>query len=372
MKIDKLLRMPIHQMLLLLIGFMTSMTTLIGIMDAVLSRSYGSKEFVMTSLIITIIAWGFFNFQKSLANNKYSKLLAVLFLYLIMIAISIYNPLLFRQMWVILIFFPVMSSLLTSLREYGYCSSFFLLYFIVYTAFGPSDLGSEAVAVILTASLRVLLAFGSVLLGGSIIIARQQQRKGHEERALQQQKQQIINMLQCFIPVGERKTQTSRKEISEMSMLLKALWTEYGEGQSCEWEIDLLSLLHFVSRVKLPDYMFEKEGKLSEFEFEVVQEHCYMAKELCGGVPGLQEVQSVFLYHHEKINGTGYPCRLKEDEIPKLSQMLGLVEVFLAMTTPRSYRQAMSEREAYEEIRKLAGTSFREDIVEAFGRVIVA
>ncbi|MBP1964806.1 HD-GYP domain-containing protein [Paenibacillus aceris] len=72
-----------------------------------------------------------------------------------------------------------------------------------------------------------------------------------------------------------------------------------------EWEIDLLSLLHFVSRIKLPDYMFEKEGKLSEFEF--VQEHCYMAKELCEGIPDFQEVEKSFLYHHEKVDGTGYP-----------------------------------------------------------------
>ncbi|MDQ0902700.1 HD domain-containing phosphohydrolase [Paenibacillus sp. V4I7] len=49
-----------------------------------------------------------------------------------------------------------------------------------------------------------------------------------------------------------------------------------------------------------PDYMFEKEGKLTEFEFEVVQEHCFMAKELCEGIPDFQEVEKAFLYHHEK------------------------------------------------------------------------
>ena len=57
-----------------------------------------------------------------------------------------------------------------------------------------------------------------------------------------------------------------------------------------------MSLLHFVSRVKLPDYMFEKEGKLSEFEYEVVQEHCYMAKELCEGIPDFGEVEKALIF----------------------------------------------------------------------------
>nr|WP_286672622.1 HD domain-containing phosphohydrolase [Cohnella hashimotonis] len=116
--------------------------------------------------------------------------------------------------------------------------------------------------------------------------------------------------------------------------------------------------------------MFEKEGKLTGFELEVVKEHCFMAKELCEGVPGFAEIQNAFLYHHERVDGTGYPYRLKADRIPMLSQMLGLAEVYLAMTTERSYRRAMSRTEAYEEIRKLSGTAFRPDLVEALGRTL--
>lgn len=78
-----------------------------------------------------------------------------------------------------------------------------------------------------------------------------------------------------------------------------------------------------------------------------------MAKELCEGIP-----DSAFLYHHEKVDGTGYPYRLAGDQIPFLSQMLGLVKVFLAMTMPLSYRKATSPREAYAEIQKLVGHAF--------------
>ncbi|CAM4491307.1 hypothetical protein FHS16_005414 [Paenibacillus endophyticus] len=372
MKYNKLLSLPIHHMILILIGCMTTMIALLAIVDAAFNRSNMSLAFVMAAMTIAVLAWGMFDYQKNLfGDSKYIKLIVVLFLYLIMLALSLYYPMLFRQIWVIVFFIPVMCSLLTTYREYAYSCIFFFAYFVVYTVAGTTGMGGEADATVLSAFMRILLALGSVLLGGIVVIARHQQAKQLEVRALQQQKQQIIHMLQCFVPVGERKTQTSRKEISEMSLLLKGLWKEYGGTQTKDWEIELLSLLHFVSRVKLPDYMFEKEGKLSEFELEVVQEHCYMAKELCEGIPGFLEVQNVFLYHHEKVDGTGYPYCLKEDQIPLLSQMLGVVEVFLAMTTPRSYRQAMSKREAYEEIRKLAGTSFRADIIQAFGKVIV-
>lgn len=363
--------MPVQQMLTALIGSIAFGLALIGLLDRSLGGDYGTLQQLSVSLAAAISAWGIFGVQRQLpANGRTGRLVSVWYVFLLTVFVSLYAPALNGRLVEVLLLYPVVISMIVPLRDYLVAAGAYILYCALFILFVPAYASMNAVASATSALVQLLLVVGSALLGGVILIAMHQQQKKNEERSFHRQRQQVLNTLQCFIPVGERKTQTSRKEINDMSGLMKSLWKAYGGDLSKEWEIELLSLLHFVSRVKLPDYMFEKEGKLSEFELEVVQKHCYMAKELCAGVPGFQELEQVFLYHHEKVDGTGYPFRLRGDQIPALSQMLGIVEVFIAITTPRSYRQVMSKQAAYEEIRKMAGSFYRPDIVEAFGKVI--
>ncbi|KRF04452.1 hypothetical protein ASG89_21635 [Paenibacillus sp. Soil766] len=362
---------PIHQLCMFIIGSMATLCTLSGLCYWLISRNAESHLYMLTSATVSLFGWAMFGLQHLMPkHSRYSKMIAPALIFLVIVMITLYNPLTLQQMWVALIFFPIMLSLLVEFRIYMYGSLLFLLYFISFQILGPSVTSNGDTSSIIMATTKGVYALGCIILGVIIQISLHQYKRNAEATAFQRQKQQVINMLQSFISVGERKTQTSRKEIGEMSALLKKLVHAYGGLRVQEWEIDLLSLMHFVSRVKLPDYMFEKEGKLTEFEFEVVQEHCYMARELCEGIPEFREVEKVFLYHHEKIDGTGYPFRLEGAQIPILSQMLGIVEMYLAMTTPRSYRQETSKKESYAEIQKLTHLSFRADIVEAFGKVI--
>ncbi|NQX63911.1 HD-GYP domain-containing protein [Paenibacillus qinlingensis] len=368
---QRLSRQPIHQLCMFIIGSMATLCTLSGLGYWLISRNTESHLYMMGSATAAVFGWAMYSLQHLMPeHNRYSKMIAPALIFLVIVITTLYNPLALQQMWVALIFFPVMLSLLVEFRIYMYGTLLFLVYFICFQILGPSFTSFGDTSSIIMATTKGVYALGCIILGVIIQIAMYQHKRDAEASAFQKQKQQVINMLQSFISVGERKTQTSRKEIGEMSKLLKKLVHAYGGLSVQEWEIDLLSLMHFVSRVKLPDYMFEKEGKLSEFEYEVVQEHCYMARELCEGIPDFHGVERVFLYHHEKIDGTGYPFRLEGAQIPILSQMLGIVEMYLAMTTPRSYRKETSKQESYAEIQKLTNLSFRSDIVEAFGKVI--
>lgn len=369
--VQRFSRHPIHQLCMFIIGSMATLCALSGLCYWLISRNAESQLYTISSATVSLFGWAMYGLQHIMPqHNRYSKLIAPLLIFLVIIMTTLYNPLTLQQMWVALIFFPLMLSLLVEVRIYLYGSLLFLVYFISFHIFGGGFTPYGDTSSIIMATTKGVYALGCIILGMIVQIFMYQYKRDADASAFQKQKQQVINMLQSFISVGERKTQTSRKEIGEMSSLLKKLVHVYGGLHVQEWEIDLLSLMHFVSRVKLPDYMFEKEGKLSEFEFEVVQEHCYMARELCEGIPDFKEVEKVFLYHHEKIDGTGYPFRLEGAQIPILSQMLGIVEMYLAMTTPRSYRQATSKQASYAEIQKLTNVSFRSDIVEAFGKVI--
>jgi HD-GYP domain-containing protein (c-di-GMP phosphodiesterase class II) len=72
------------------------------------------------------------------------------------------------------------------------------------------------------------------------------------------------------------------------------------------------------------------------------------------------------LYHHERLDGSGYPEGLREDEIPLLSKIIAVADAYEAMTANRPYQQKKTKEEAVKELKKYSGTHFDEDIVEVF------
>ncbi|MFD2615334.1 HD-GYP domain-containing protein [Paenibacillus gansuensis] len=371
MKTERNESLPVPHLVLALIALVSAGSAMACLIYWLGEDTRENWNLFMASLVVLVVTAGLYGLHWALSRNiKNSSRISAWIIFLMIASLSFYSPLPKEHVWMVVIMYPVLVSVLLNMKPYLRSCALFSVYFLAFNLYDASYgtlIAEEAVRQAVT---RVLFASGMMGLGSIIVYAFMQRASRQEAEFLAQQKQQVIHLLQCFIPVGERKTQTSRKEITEMSILLKELAQRHGGIAAEDWEIDLLSLLHFVSRVKLPDYMFEKEGKLSEFEFEVVQEHCYMAKELCEDIPDFHHVQTVFLHHHEKVDGTGYPYQLTGDQIPVLSQMLGLVEVFLAMITPRSYRQAISEEDAYREIEKLKGSSFRVDVVDTFGLLL--
>jgi HD-GYP domain-containing protein (c-di-GMP phosphodiesterase class II) len=90
-----------------------------------------------------------------------------------------------------------------------------------------------------------------------------------------------------------------------------------------------------------------------------------MGYNLLRGMPALNQVGKLILYHHERFDGKGYPCGLKGDTIPLNAQIISVAEAFDAMTVKHTYREAISAEEAMKELGKYAGTQFNPDAVKA-------
>jgi HD-GYP domain-containing protein (c-di-GMP phosphodiesterase class II) len=84
----------------------------------------------------------------------------------------------------------------------------------------------------------------------------------------------------------------------------------------------------------------------------------------------LKNYASAVLYHHEKINGSGYPSGIKGDEIPLFARILTVADAYDAMTTKRPYRKALSKEEAIEELRRCAGKDFDSKISDVMIEII--
>jgi putative two-component system response regulator len=138
---------------------------------------------------------------------------------------------------------------------------------------------------------------------------------------------------------------------------------------------DILALrrgayLHDVGKVALPDTVLSKPGPLTPDERVVMQQHTVVGDSLCGDLRLLRPVRPIVRHHHERLDGSGYPDHLAGDEVPMLAQIMGVVDVFDALTTDRVYRTKLSVDEACAELRREAALGWRDPhLVDQFVRL---
>jgi putative nucleotidyltransferase with HDIG domain len=123
--------------------------------------------------------------------------------------------------------------------------------------------------------------------------------------------------------------------------------------------------LHDVGKVRVPQEILNKPGKLTAEEFHTMQQHPVWGLELLAGIEFPWDIKPIIRSHHEKVDGSGYPDRLKGDEIPLSAQIICIADVYDALTTTRSYRRALTHAEALAEMARTRHW-WREDVYAAF------
>jgi len=125
--------------------------------------------------------------------------------------------------------------------------------------------------------------------------------------------------------------------------------------------------LHDVGKIGIPDAVLLKAGALTAEEYAQIQQHPVIGDRLCGQMRSLRQVRPIIRHHHERLDGSGYPDRLKGDAIPLVAQIMGIVDVYDAVTTSRPYKAAATPEQAYEELMGEVKCGWRRrDLVEAF------
>jgi len=125
--------------------------------------------------------------------------------------------------------------------------------------------------------------------------------------------------------------------------------------------------LHDVGKVGVPDAVLLKPGPLTADEFEVMKKHPVIGDQLCAPLQSLRRVRPIVRGHHERLDGSGYPDGLRGDEVPVLAQIVGIVDVFDALTSSRPYRTALTAEAAGQYLLgEAAKGRFARNSVEAF------
>lgn len=128
----------------------------------------------------------------------------------------------------------------------------------------------------------------------------------------------------------------------------------------------MAGLLHDVGKIGVPEHVLQKEGKLTDEEFDLIKRHPEIGARILGDVKQIEDIIPGVLHHHERWDGRGYPYGLSGKDIPLMGRMLCLADSFDAMTSNRTYRKALPLEVAIAEIQRAAGTQFDPELAEVF------
>jgi putative nucleotidyltransferase with HDIG domain len=126
------------------------------------------------------------------------------------------------------------------------------------------------------------------------------------------------------------------------------------------------ALLHDIGKLGVPDAILRKPGPLTESEWVTVRQHPVFAYEMLRPIAHLQPVAEMPYCHHEKWDGSGYPRKLKGDEIPLSARIVAVADVWDELTSNRPYRRALPPEQVRAHIRAQAGHHFDPAVVDAF------
>ncbi|MCS7264825.1 MAG: HD domain-containing protein [Armatimonadetes bacterium] len=132
-------------------------------------------------------------------------------------------------------------------------------------------------------------------------------------------------------------------------------------------KVEISGLLHDIGKIGVPDSTLNKPDKLTDEEWQIMKQHPVIGYEMLKDIWQFRgDILDGVLYHHERVDGKGYPFGLKGDEIPFMGRLLAVADGFDAMTSDRPYRPGMPKERALQILMEGAGTQWDKDLVKIF------
>jgi putative nucleotidyltransferase with HDIG domain len=198
------------------------------------------------------------------------------------------------------------------------------------------------------------------------LIDEQKARLGKYAGELEDAYVSTLRVLAAAIDARDPYTMNHSARVASLSV---NLGQAIGLGKKELEELEIACLFHDVGKIKTPDYVLLKEGRLDAEESREMRRHTEEGADIIGRGPSLKKYIPVVRHHHEWFNGKGYPDGLKGDQIPLFASIVSIADSFDAMTSTRPYRKARSEEAALKELIDCSGTQFNPRLVEVFMKV---
>lgn len=174
---------------------------------------------------------------------------------------------------------------------------------------------------------------------------------------------QMIETLANAIDAKDKYTNGHSYRVSEYAVLLakKLGWSEE-QIKFLRYE----AILHDVGKIGVPDVILNKDSKLTDTEYEIIQSHTCLGGEILSKADTVPNASDVAKYHHERVDGKGYPEGLAGEKIPVNARIVCIADAFDAMNSDRVYRKALPKETIIHELKKGSGTQFDAEFLDVF------
>jgi putative nucleotidyltransferase with HDIG domain len=188
--------------------------------------------------------------------------------------------------------------------------------------------------------------------------------------AFQRLDESYDRLVRSFVKAIEIKdlyTRGHSERVAELSVhVAEELGVPYDERRLTRYA----ALLHDVGKIGVPLCIINKPGPLDDDEFEAIKQHPSIGADILHDIDFLAPAIDIVRYHHERLDGRGYPHGVGEEELSDIVRIVTAVDAFDAMTSTRSYRRALAVADAVAELRRCAGRQFDPRMVEALAAVV--
>jgi putative nucleotidyltransferase with HDIG domain len=176
----------------------------------------------------------------------------------------------------------------------------------------------------------------------------------------------FLKLVSVMISALDAKSPWTKGHSERVSIYSEQIAIEMNIGDDEIKDIKLAGLLHDIGKIGTYDYLLEKQGKLTREEFSLVMKHPEQGTLILKDINQLEHIIPLIKYHHEKLDGSGYPDGLTDKDIPIGARILHVADSFDSMTSDRPYRKAPGVKYAMSELEKFKGTQFDSSVVESF------
>lgn len=172
--------------------------------------------------------------------------------------------------------------------------------------------------------------------------------------------------LQVIIKTLNETNERERIHSEKVSKISRKMGEMMNLDQEILKEIEMAGLLHDIGKIAINNNLLNKPDKLTDLEYEEIKRHSEIGYHILKSVDAYSSLSDYVLSHHERWDGKGYPQGLKGEEILLIARIIAIADTYDAITSERSYRSALSEEVAIEELQKNAGTQFDPKLVSIF------
>lgn len=216
---------------------------------------------------------------------------------------------------------------------------------------------------------EVLISVDRALEKRNLIVSNREYKVNLEKKVEEQTdeiRETFLGALMALAAALDAKDSYTNGHSKRVSELAVTIGCELGLASAAIDKIRFAGLVHDIGKIGVPEEILLKPGKLTDEEFDRIKEHSAAGEKILKPIIRDQEILAIVRYHHERYSGGGYPDGIKKEDIPLGARIMAVADAYDAMTSNRSYREALSPEKARSQLLANRGSQFDPELVDLF------